>query len=233
MAFSGAFGVLDRAPVNPYGNTPYLPDFPNIGVISNIVIDGKPQGSLGSGESRWHTDMSYNDNPPMGSVLYALAIPDEGGETSFANMYLAYERLPDDLKRAVEGRSAKHDSSVNSAGQTRHGFKSAYDDPAEIPGAVHPLVRRHPETGRPALFLGRRRNSYVLGLTKDESDALLDRLWDFATQPDFTWTQQWRVHDVLMWDNRATLHKRAALDPAKPRMMHRAQIRDSAPVTAA
>lgn len=233
MAFAGAFGELDKAPINPYGNKPYLPDFPMIGVISNVVVGGRPQGSLGSGESRWHTDMSYKADPPMGCVLYALEVPAEGGNTGFANMYRAYAELPDELKRAVEGRSAKHDSSMNSAGQTRHGFKDAYDDPAEIPGAVHPLVRRHPETGRPALFLGRRRNSYVIGMDKAESDALLDALWAFATQPRFTWTQVWQARDVLMWDNRATLHRRDAIDPAKPRMMHRAQIRDAAPVAAA
>lgn len=233
MAFAGAFGDLDLAPINPYGNKPYLPDFPKVGVISNIVVDGRPQGSLGSGESKWHSDMTYKADPPMGCVLYALEVPAEGGNTGFANMYAAYAALPEHLKRAVQGRSAKHDSSINSAGQTRHGFKDAYDDPADIPGAVHPLVRRHPETGRPALFLGRRRNSYVIGMDKAGSDALLDELWAFATRPEFTWTQEWRVRDVLMWDNRATLHRRDAIDPAKPRMMHRAQIRDAAPVTAA
>ena len=99
-------------------------------------------------------------------------------------------------------------------------------DPREAPGAHHPLVRTHPETGRCCLFLGRRRNSYIVGLPLARSEALLDELWAHATQPQFTFRQQWRVGDLLIWDNRCTLHRRDPFDPAARRLMHRTQIKE-------
>jgi taurine dioxygenase len=172
--------------------------------------------------------MSYNPEPPSASVLYALEIPPAGGDTGFTNMYLAYETLPDELKRAVEGRVCKHDASRNSVGELRRGF-SEVTDPRETPGAEHPLVRTHPVTGRKALFLGRRRNAYVPGLSLPESEALLDRLWAHATRPELTWYQVWKIGDLIMWDNRCTMHRRDAFDPTSRRVMHRTQIRGDRP----
>lgn len=192
-------------------------------MISNVVVDGTPIGSLGSYESEWHTDMSYIDHPPKMSCLFALEVPPSGGDTGFVSMYAAHDALPPDLRKAVEGKSCKHDASRNSAGQLRRGF-SEVDDPRDAPGAVHPLVIRHPETGRPALFLGRRRNAYVMGLPLDESEDLLDRLWAHATRPEFGWTQVWRKGDLILWDNRCTMHRRDAFDPAARRVMHRTQV---------
>jgi taurine dioxygenase len=137
---------------------------------------------LGAYESIWHTDMSYNPEPPSAS---ALEVPPAGGDTGFANMYLAYETLPPELRRQVEGRKCRHDSSYNSAGELRRGFKEV-TDPREAPGAEHPIVRTHPVTGRKALFLGRRRNAYIPGLALEESERLLDALWAHATQDAFT-----------------------------------------------
>jgi taurine dioxygenase len=225
LEFSRNFGELDPPGPNPLGR-PFLADHPEMNVISNIKVDGVPIGGLGDGEAIWHADMTYVERPPMAAILYAIEIPPAGGDTYWANMYLAYETLPAELKRRVEGLEAVHDATYNSAGAMRKGYKDV-TDPRNAPGARHPLVRTHPETGRQSLFLGRRRNSYVLGLDLKESEALLDALWAHATQPQFTFRQQWRVGDVLVWDNRCTLHRRDAFDPRARRLLHRTQIRAS------
>ncbi len=226
LAFSRRFGELDPPGPNPYG-APFLPEFPEINVISNVKVGGKPIGNLGDGEAVWHCDMTYIDNPPRAALLHALELPPSGGDTFWSNMYLAYETLPGDLRQAVAGRRAVHDATYNSAGFMRKGMKEV-TDPREAPGARHPLVIVHPETKRPALFLGRRRNSYVVGLGLAESDALLDKLWAHATRPEFTFRQVWEVNDLILWDNRCTLHRRDAFDPSSRRVMHRTQIKGTA-----
>jgi taurine dioxygenase len=163
--------------------------------------------------------------PNAGSFLYARRVPPEGGDTYWANMYLAYETLPASLKGEVERRMAVHDATYNSAGMLRKGYRDI-TDPREAPGARHPLVRVHGETGRKSLFLGRRRNSYIIGLSLAASEALLDELWAHAAQPQFIFRQQWRPGDVLVWDNRCTLHRRDAFDPSARRLMHRTQIKE-------
>lgn len=228
MAFSQRFGELDPPGPNPYGK-PYLADHPEMNVISNIKLGGVPIGGLGDGEAIWHADMTYVERPPMAAMLFAIEVPVTGGDTYWANMYLAYETLPAELKARIAGRRAVHDATYNSAGERRKGYADVVD-PRTAPGARHPLVREHPETGRPCLFLGRRRNSYIEGLELAESEALLDRLWAHATQPRFRFRQEWRVGDVVLWDNRCTLHRRDAFDANARRLMHRTQIKDSAGV---
>ena len=226
LAFSRNFGELDPPGPNPLGR-PFLPEHPEMNVISNIKQGDVPIGGLGDGEAIWHADMTYIERPPMAAILYAIEIPPAGGDTFWANMYLAYETLPAELRRRIEGREAVHDATYNSAGVMRKGYKEV-TDPRGAPGARHPLVRTHPESGRKCLFLGRRRNSYVVGLDLPESEARLDELWAHATQPRFTFRQQWRVGDVMVWDNRCTLHRRDAFDPRARRLLHRTQIRASA-----
>lgn len=228
LSFSRRFGDLDPPGPNPYGR-PFLPQHPELNVISNIREDGAPIGNLGDGEAIWHADMTYIDNPPKAALLYALEVPPGGGDTFWANMYLAYEMLPAHLAASIEGRKAVHDATYNSAGMRRKGYGDV-SDPRDAPGARHPLVKTHPETKRKCLFLGRRRNSYVVGLPLDESEALLDELWAHATRPEFTFRQSWRVGDLLIWDNRCTLHRRDAFDPRARRLMHRAQIKGDQPV---
>src|SRR5262249_42914187 len=183
IAFSKRFGELDPPGPNPYGE-PFLKEFPELNVISNVVEDGKPLGNLGDGEAVWHADMTYVDVPPKAAMLHSLEIPPTGGNTHFANMFAAYETLPADLKKAAEGRILVHDASRNSAGMLRKGYKEV-TDVRETVGAHHPLVRTEPDTGRKALFLGRRPNAYVLGLSVPESEALLDALWAHAAKPAF------------------------------------------------
>ena len=204
----------------------------SVSIISNLDENGKPvrdNGGLGSYEVVWHTDNSYVQVPPAGSMLYAIEVPPPecGGDTSFNNQYLAYEELPADLKQAIHGKSQVHDSSRNSAGILRPGVKLP-TKPEEVEGPSHPLVRVHPVTGRRALYLGRRRqwpSNYIVGVPNDESEALLDRLWAHATQRKYAWTHRWRVGDVVLWDNRCCMHYRTEIDLAHRRVMHRTTIK--------
>ena len=225
IAFSQNFGELDPPGPNPYGE-PFNKDHPELNVISNVLENGKPIGNLGDGEAVWHADMTYIDVPPKAALLHALEVPppEAGGNTYFANMYLAYDTLPADLKKAAEGKIAVHDASRNSAGMLRKGYKDVVDV-RETVGAHHPLVRTDPKTGRKALFLGRRPNAYVLGLSVADSEALLDSLWTHATQPRFTMCHEWKVGDLLMWNNLSVLHRRDPFDPKTRRVMHRSQIK--------
>ena len=223
IAFSRNFGELDPPGPNPYGE-PFNKEHPELNVISNVVEDGKPIGNLGDGEAVWHADMTYVDVPPKAAMLHSLEVPPTGGNTYFANMFAAYETLPADLKTATAGKIAVHDASTNSAGMLRKGYKKV-TDVRDVVGARHPLIRTDPRTGRKALFLGRRPNAYVLGLDVPDSEALLDALWAHATQSRFAMCHEWKVGDLLMWNNLSVLHRRDPFDPRSRRIMHRSQIR--------
>jgi taurine dioxygenase len=223
LAFSKYFGELDPPGPNPYGE-PFNKEFPEINVISNVVENGKPIGNLGDGEAVWHADMTYIDVPPKAAILHSLEVPPGGGNTYFADMFTAYETLPPDMKRTAEGKIAVHDASRNSAGFLRKGYKEV-TDVRETVGARHPLVRSDPATGRKALFLGRRPNAYIVGLEVADSEALLDALWAHATQRRFAMCHEWRVGDLLMWNNLSVLHRRDPFDPNSRRIMHRTQIK--------
>ena len=225
---TSAHSYFDREPstYNPHR----VEGYPEILAVTNLDANGKPtldNGGLGSHEVVWHSDNSYNEVPPAGSLLYAIEIPiGGGGNTSFNNQYLAYETLPAELKEAIEGRHQIHDSSRNSAGVLRPGLTEP-ERREEIEGPSHPLVRIHPNTERRALYLGRRRtwpSSYVVGLSNDESEALLDALWAHATRPELAWEHVWREGDAVLWDNRCAMHYRTPIDPSRRRVMHRIQI---------
>jgi taurine dioxygenase len=225
IAFSKYFGELDPPGPNPYGE-PFNKEHPELNVISNVVEDGKPIGNLGDGEAVWHADMTYVEVPPKAAMLHSLEVPppEAGGNTYFANMFAAYDTLPADLKTAADGRIAVHDASTNSAGMLRKGYRKVADV-RDVVGARHPLVRTEPTSGRKALFLGRRPNAYVSGLPVPESEALLDALWAHATQPRLAMCHEWRVGDLLMWNNLSVLHRRDPFDPKTRRVMHRSQIK--------
>ena len=223
IAFSQRFGDLDWAPVQESGRR-FVDGHPEIYVVSNVMENGAPIGSLGAGEATWHTDMSYLPDPPKASILYALEVPLSGGNTYFNSMYRAYEFLPDAVKKRVEGKTLKHDATYNSGGYVRQGI-TAIDDPITSPGTYHPLVCTHPETKRRVLYLGRRRNAYIEGLSLQESESLLDELWSHANQEELEWCNEWRVGDLVLWDNRCTMHRRDSFDAGSRRVMHRTQIK--------
>jgi alpha-ketoglutarate-dependent taurine dioxygenase len=226
IAFSRRFGDLDWAPVQETGRR-FVDGLPEIYIVSNVKLNGEPIGSLGAGEAVWHTDMSYLEKPPMASTLYALEVPPSGGNTSFCSMYAIYDALPPELKRRIADLKIRHDGTYNSGGFLRQGVTPT-DDPRTSPGAVHPLVCTHPDTGRQMLYLGRRRNAYLVGLDLPESEALLDELWRYVERPEFKWEHVWRVGDLVMWDNRCTMHRRDPFDDATRRIMHRTQIKGTA-----
>jgi taurine dioxygenase len=227
IRFSRRLGNLDWAPVQETGRR-FVEGHPEIYVVSNVIENGVPIGSLGAGEAVWHTDMSYLETPPKASLLYALEVPRAGGNTYFCNMYLAYEHLPASLKRRASGLQVKHDGTYNSGGYVRQGL-TAVNDPVTSPGAYHPLVVTHPETGRRALYLGRRRNAYLGGLSLVESEALLDELWSYAIRDEIVWHNEWQAGDVVLWDNRCTMHRRDPFDPESRRILHRTQIQGGIP----
>ena len=226
IAFSRRFGELDFAPVQENGRR-FVEGHPEIYVVSNVIENGVAIGSLGAGEAVWHTDMSYLEDPPKASMLYAIEIPPAGGDTGFTSMYRAYDELPEALKRRLAGLRVKHDGTYNSGGYLRQGV-TASDDPREAPGTYHPIVCTHPETGRKCLYLGRRRNAYLEGMGLAESEALLDEVWQHATRDELTWYNQWRVGDVVLWDNRCTMHRRDPFDAGSRRIMHRTQMKGEA-----
>jgi taurine dioxygenase len=223
IAFSRRLGDLDWAPIQENGRR-FVDGLPEIYIVSNVLVNGEPIGSLGDGEAVWHTDMSYLDLPPKASLLYALEVPTTGGNTSFCTMYGIYDALPAALKDRIAELKIKHDGTYNSGGYVRQGV-TATDDPRTSPGAVHPLVCTHPDTGRRMLYLGRRRNAWLIGLELAESEALLDELWELVDQPQFRWEHGWRVGDLVLWDNRCTMHRRDAFDPHSRRIMHRTQVK--------
>ena len=229
--FSKYFGELDPPGPNPYGIT-FLPEFPEINVISNVKNEqGTPIGNLGDGEAVWHADMTYLQLPPKAGILYALEVPKNQGNTHFANMELAYSELPSRLKDKIDGKILIHDSAHNSAGMLRKGY-SEVDNPSDTPGARHPMVITDKNTNKKLLFLGRRPHAYIIGLELEESENLLNEIWEHATQDKFTWTQQWEKGDLLMWKNLNVLHKRDAFDPNTRRVMHRTQIKGEMEITA-
>ena len=203
-------------------------------VISNVMENGgMPIGSLGDGECLWHTDMSYAPIPPKASCLYSLEVPVGQGDTGFLNMYHAYETLPEALRKQVEGRTIKHETRYTLDGFDRQGGPPLAEvkakgtlDIGALPGTSHPIVRTHPETGRKALYIGRRQNTCVNGLPVEESEALLDALWAHAEDLGArTWHQRWRVGDLAIWDNRCVMHRRDAFSPDVRRVMHRTQVK--------
>ena len=208
-----------------------VPLHPHVSLISNLDEDGNPvkdNGTLGSYEVIWHSDNSYVEVPPAASMLYAVIIPENGGgDTWFNNQYLAYDELPAELKKEIAGKSQIHDSTRNSAGVLRPTVKLP-TRPEEVPGPAHPLVRVHPVTKKRALYLGRRRDwpsNYIIGMSNADSEALLDKLWAHATQPKYAWGHQWRVGDLVLWDNRCCMHYRSEVDPNQARVMYRTVVK--------
>ncbi len=223
-AFSKRFGELDPPPNQGVGRK-NVPGFPNLYVVSNEVDkSGDPLGALGYSEAVWHTDMSYLPVPPIASMLWAIRLPAWGGNTWVAGMCGAYENLPAPLKERAKKLMIKHDGTRDSGGNLR---KGVVDDPNPVTakGYAHPAVIRDPGTGKPALFLGRRPRAYAMGLPLEESEALLNELWEHAIGENNVYEHRWRVGDVLIWSNYSTMHRRDEFDKNTIRRMHRSQIK--------
>ncbi|MEO7403040.1 MAG: TauD/TfdA family dioxygenase [Burkholderiales bacterium] len=226
-AFSARFGRLERAPIvekHSQGRS-NLPTIPEVAVISNVLENGVPIGALGDGELVWHSDMTYIETPPPASILYGVEVPRVGADTWFNSMYRAYESMPPALRKRIETLFCNHDAAHTSAGTLRRGFEDV-KDVTQVPGAKHSMVLTHPQTGRKALYLGRRDWAWIVGLSIAESEALLDEVWQYAKQPDIAFAHKWQVGDVVMWDNRCVMHRRDAFDPTARRVLHRTQLID-------
>ncbi|MEM6999746.1 MAG: TauD/TfdA family dioxygenase [Pseudomonadota bacterium] len=224
QAFSARFGPLEEAPFGRMSEADKA-KIKNryVTQLSNIIENGKPIGGLGNAEATWHSDMTYVVNPPPASILLGIEIPPTGGDTHFADQVAALDALPGVLRQQVAGLSIKHNAAHTSIGKLRPGFE-AFDDPREAPGAVHPIIITHNETGREALYLGRREWAYIPGLTLEESENLLDQLWSYTALPQNCWSQRWQPHDIIIWDNRRVMHRRDGFDNTSRRLMKRCQV---------
>lgn len=178
--------------------------------ISNIRENGQPIGALGNEELTFHSDLSYLPQPGRISMLYAVELPRIGGATQWCNCYAAYEALDEEVKTRLRGLRAVH----------RHPI-----DRQNYPTTVtQPVVRTHPETGRKALFISPQFTKSIVGLDPVESGALLERLFTHMTQSQFVWTHDWQLGDVVMWDNRPTMHRREPFPADERRLLKRTQI---------
>jgi taurine dioxygenase len=200
IAFTSQLGEIERNE-----NVPYYrhPEYPEVLLVSNKPVNGKPSQTRNTGRN-WHADLTYTDRPAKGSVLMCAQKPEVGGDTMFANMYMAYERLSPKMQAFIETLEAVHDITLIKGFNRR--------DPAQIeemkrlnPPIAHPVVRVHPETGKKLLFISERVRNFV-GMTEEESQPILDFLNRHATSPEFVYRHRWSVNDVVMWDNRCTLH---------------------------
>ncbi len=203
----------------------FMQKHPAVMLISNIREDGKPIGALPDGEMHFHSDQCYQERPAMASMLYAIEVPSKGGNTLFANAYAAYETLPEAIKRRIEGRRALNAYDYDTAA-TKRGTKVADG----VPTYVHPVVRTHPATDRKALYVNRLMTVGIEDMPEEESTELLDFLFDHQEQRQFIYEHVWRVGDILMWDNRCTLHARTDFSAGERRLMRRVTILGEKPI---
>ncbi|WP_066741347.1 TauD/TfdA family dioxygenase [Cupriavidus sp. D384] len=227
IAFSRRFGPLQIHVLHQF----QLADHPEILIVSNVLKDGKPIG-LGDAGHFWHSDLSYKETPSLGSLLHAIDLPAEGGDTLFANMHAAYDGLPAALKQKIEGLTAEHTYLARYAElQKRSPWRPNLtpEQIAQVKPVVHPVVRTHPETGRRALFVSEHFTTKIVGLPDDESRALLDALFAHSVQPEYVYRHQWRQHDLVFWDNRSLLHLAAGTPDHLRRVMFRTTIEGDTP----
>jgi alpha-ketoglutarate-dependent taurine dioxygenase len=203
----------------------FVRNHPAVMLISNIREDGKPIGALPDGEMHFHTDQCHQERPAMASMLYALEVPRAGGNTLFANGYTAYETLPPEIKRRIDGRKALNAYDYETAA-TKRGTRLTQS----VPSYAHPVVRTHPATGRKALYVNRLMTVRIEGLAAQESADLLAMLFDHQERREFIYEHVWRVGDLVIWDNRCTLHARTDFSPNERRLMRRVTILGEKPV---
>jgi len=219
VRFARHFGELQQRPRPKDLRAEAKVKNPEVMLVSNIRENGKPIGSLPDGEMQFHSDMCYIPTPPKGTFLYAIEIPSEGGDTLFLNMYKAYETLAPEVKARLKGRTAVNVFLYGST--SRDGNKPDFN---VHPHASHPMVRIHADTGRPALYVNRLMTWNVEGMEDGESKALLDGLFDHIEQPQFVYAHKWKVGDLILWDNRCTLHARTDFSDKERRLLRRVVV---------
>ena len=220
IAFSRRFGELDRHEALPHYRHP---DHPEILMVTNHRINGRPSETRNTGR-QWHIDLSYTLRPSLGALLHCKEIPEVGGDTLFTNMYLAYETLSAPLRAFLDGLDAVHDFTTIKA--------NAHRDPAQLanltklnPPVAQRVVQVHPETGRRSLYVTEMLTSHFVGMSVDESRPILRFLFDHSVQPEFTYRHRWQVGDLVMWDNRCTMHLALSdFDASSPRHMFRTTL---------
>ncbi|HEX8612686.1 MAG TPA: TauD/TfdA family dioxygenase [Telluria sp.] len=227
VAFSRRFGPLQIHVLRQF----QLPAQPEVLIISNVKENGQPLG-LGDAGHFWHSDLSYKSVPSLGSMLHAQELPQDGGDTLFANQHLAWDQLPGYLRRAIDGRSAEHSylakyAELQKRSPWRPDLTRAQIE--EVKPVVHPIVRTHPETGRRALFVSEHFTTRVIGLPDSDSRALLDDLFAFSTRPEFIYRHQWQARDMVFWDNRSVMHLAAGCPEDQRRLLYRTTIEGNAP----
>jgi taurine dioxygenase len=225
--FSRRFGPLQIHVLRNF----QLPSNPEVLIISNIIEDGKPIG-LGDAGHFWHSDLSYKETPSLGSMLHAQELPEEGGDTLFANMHLAWDTLPAALRHAVQGARAEHSylaqyEELRRRSPFRPALTQAQID--EVKPVVHPVVRTHPETGRKALFVSEHFTTRIVGLPEDESRALLDELFAHSVLPEHVYRHRWVPHDMVFWDNRSLMHLAGGTPEHLRRKLYRTTIEGDLP----
>ncbi|MDX1433689.1 MAG: TauD/TfdA family dioxygenase [Gammaproteobacteria bacterium] len=228
LAFSNRFGLPERHVISQFA----LPDHPDVFVVSNLTRDGKLRGAIRAGQF-WHSDCSYMERPTLASFLHALEVPSSGGDTMFTSMAAAHDALSESMRGLLAGLRAVHDYTY--AYETY--FSKFPDRPpltaeqiARVPPVVHPVIRTHPESGRRALYVSPGFTRRIEDLEESESAALLAFLFTHATRPEFVYRHNWRAGDLVVWDNRATLHCAIAdYDMREPRHMHRTSVQGDRP----
>lgn len=220
-----AFGT----PMRQLRTTAELQNVPEIIILSSEDRDVRGDGRRLVVGAAWHTDDSFKAVPCSLTMLYGVTVPATGGDTQFANMHAAYDALDSATKAHIADLRVIH--TYDSSRKKNHVAKLAAEEAAKVPPVIHPLVRTHPETGRKALYLNPNRMEQVVGMERDASDALLDRLIAHATEPRFQYRHKWQAGDIVIWDNRATMHKANADYPQGARReMHRIITEGTVPV---
>jgi alpha-ketoglutarate-dependent taurine dioxygenase len=205
-----------------------LPDLPEVGILSSEDKDDLGTGKRVIRGTTWHTDHSFWAVPPKATILYALVVPETGGDTSFCNMRAAYDALPETTRRRIDGLKAVHTYEASRSANKMVALDS--DEKKATPDVVHPLVRKHLPTGKNALYLSTTRLERIIGLAREESDALIDELLDHATQPRFQYDHKWRPGDMVIWDNRCSLHHANGDYPLDAkRLLHRIILKGEPP----
>ncbi len=231
VAFSERFGKL----VVRVSGEFLHPDYPPVLILSNRIIDGKAEGATDAyAGSHWHSDLTYAEKPSFGSMLHAIEVAEDGGDTAWANMYAAYDALPERIKtridslKAIHVRDRRRNPRAGVSNTSDRDVNEYYD--IKVPDSLHPMVRTHPITGQKSLYVSPRFTVAIDGIDNIEGQRLLDELFEHQKKPEFIYKHKWEVGDLVFWDNSATIHLACGgLKPYDIRKLHRTSIAGTIP----